>query len=278
MKRSMRAISTCCLSIARPSDSSRAACSRRHWCHVPAKKRERPASSSSTAVPTASRNQRSCATSTTAASRPTSVCSSHSSDSMSRWLVGSSSSSTSAVAASAREGGARELPAGEGVQGAIEVRRREAEAARHHGRAVAPEVAAERLQPRLRAGVALEQRLVHLALGHAPLQIGELALDIQLLRAAREHVVAQRDAALAWGALVVQRDAHALAEAELAAVDRLLAREHPQQRRLARAVAPRDRHALAALELEGDAAQQRFAGDVLVEVRCDQHSHGRSQW
>src|SRR6202041_3430501 len=74
-------------------------------------------------------------------------------------------------------------------------------------------------------------------------------------------------------ALVVQRDAHALAEAQLTAIDRLLAGEHPQQRRLTRAVAPRDRHALAALELERDAAQQRFAGDVLVEVRCDQLSH-----
>ena len=107
MKRSIRSISACCLSIALPSAISRAACSRRHWCQVPAKKRERPASISSTAVPTASRNQRSCATSTIAASSPTSVCSSHSSDSMSRWFVGSSSSSTSAPVASARASDAR---------------------------------------------------------------------------------------------------------------------------------------------------------------------------
>ncbi len=52
-----------------------------------------------------------------------------------------------------------------------------------------------------------------------------------------------------------------------------LAREHPQQRRLAGAVAPRDRHPFAALELERDAAQQRLPGDVLVQVGCDQQGH-----
>ena len=75
--------------------------------HVPGKKRERPASSSSTAVPTASRNQRSWATSTIAASSDCSVFSSHSSDSMSRWFVGSSSSSRSGSPASARASDAR---------------------------------------------------------------------------------------------------------------------------------------------------------------------------
>ena len=65
----MRAISACCFSIARPSWISRAAASRRQACQEPGKKRVRPASISSTEVPTASRNQRSWATSTTAASR-----------------------------------------------------------------------------------------------------------------------------------------------------------------------------------------------------------------
>ena len=106
-KRSMRSISACCFSIARPRASSRAACSLRHACQVPSKKRARPASSSSTAVPTVSRNQRSWATRTMAASSSSSACSSHSSDSMSRWLVGSSSSSRSGWAASARASEAR---------------------------------------------------------------------------------------------------------------------------------------------------------------------------
>ncbi len=71
----------------------------------------------------------------------------------------------------------------------------------------------------------------------------------------------------------MQRDPHALGHAELAAVDRGLAREHPQQRRLARAVAPRDRHPFAALQLERHPAQQRLPGHVLVQVGCDQYGH-----
>ena len=57
----------------------------------------------------------------------------------------------------------------------------------------------------------------------------------------------------------MQRHARALREAQFAGVDRLLAGEHPQQRGLARPVAPGDGHALARLELERDAAQQRLA-------------------
>src|SRR3954449_2504587 len=69
-KRSRRWISACWRSTARPSAISRAACSLRQACHGPLKNRERPASSSSTQVPTASRNQRSWATRTTAAAGP----------------------------------------------------------------------------------------------------------------------------------------------------------------------------------------------------------------
>ena len=97
----------CCFSIARPSAISRAAASRRHCAHVPGKKRPRPASSSSTDVPTVSRNQRSCATMTIAVSSVSRVCSSHSSDSMSRWFVGSSSRSRSGWEPSARASDAR---------------------------------------------------------------------------------------------------------------------------------------------------------------------------
>ena len=106
-KRSSRSISSCWRSIARPRASSRAAFSLRHACQVPLKNFARPASSSSTDVPTASRNQRSWATSTTAASSVCRCASSHSSDSMSRWLVGSSSSSRSGSPASARASEAR---------------------------------------------------------------------------------------------------------------------------------------------------------------------------
>ena len=71
----------------------------------------------------------------------------------------------------------------------------------------------------------------------------------------------------------MQRDLVALGEHQLAEVDRRLAGEHPQQRRLAGAVAARQRHPVAALELERDPAQQRLARDVLAEVRCDHDRH-----
>ena len=66
-----RAISASCRSIALPRAIWRAACSLRQACQGPAKKRARLASISSTEVPTASRNQRSWATRTTAASSST---------------------------------------------------------------------------------------------------------------------------------------------------------------------------------------------------------------
>src|SRR5207244_4382960 len=94
------------------------------------------------------------------------------------------------------------------------------------------------------------------------------------LLAGAQDVVAQRDGALPRRALVVQHDPDALAEDELAAVDRRLAREHPQQRRLAGAVAPGDRQAVAALELERDATQQRLPRHVLGEIGCDDNGHG----
>ena len=175
----------------------------------------------------------------------------------------------------ASERRARELAAGERVQAAVEIGLGEPQPARHHGRAIAPQIAAAGLEPGLRARVAVERLLVGLAGGHALLERGELRLDLQLLGAAGEDVVAQRHRALARRALIVQSDARALGEAETAPVDRLFAGEHPQQRGLARAVAPGDRHPLAALELERDAAQQRAPGDVLVQVGCDDHGHRR---
>ena len=65
----------------------------------------------------------------------------------------------------------------------------------------------------------------------------------------------------------------ALPERQVALVDRRLAREHPQQRGLARAVAPGQRHPVAALELERHAAQQGAAGDVLPELGGDHDGH-----
>ena len=184
---------------------------------------------------------------------------------MSRWFVGSSSSSRSGCGGERPgERGARELAAGEGLQRAVEVRVGEPEAVDDGPRALAPAVAAGGLEARVDVAVAVERGLV--ARGHRGLEAAELLLELERLAAAGEDVVAQRDVALARRALVVQGDAHALGQHELAAVDRRLAGEHPQQRRLAGAVAPRDRQPLAALELERHTAQERLAGHVLGEV------------
>ena len=72
----------------------------------------------------------------------------------------------------------------------------------------------------------------------------------------------------------MQRDARALLEDELATVDGAEAGEHPQKGGLAGAVAARERHAIAPLELERDPPKQGSAGHVLVQRRCDHDRHG----
>ena len=128
--RSSRAMSGSSRATAFRAWSARAAFSRRHACHGPAKYVERPASSSSTAVVTASRNQRSCATRMTAASSAASSRSSHSRFATSRWFVGSSRSSRSGSPPSARASEARVSSPPENVSSAaVEVLVREAEPA-----------------------------------------------------------------------------------------------------------------------------------------------------
>ena len=177
---------------ARPSASSRAARSLRHACQGPAKKRDRPPSSSSTAVPTASRNQRSCATSTIAASAAVSCSSSHSSDATSRWLVGSSSSSRSGSPASVRASDPRvSSPPEKVLQRPVEIVVGEPEAADHRHRPAAPVIAAGVLQPRLGGRVLVEGRLVGASRRHRLLEPRELVLERDEVGAAGEHVLAE---------------------------------------------------------------------------------------
>ena len=122
------------------------------------------------------------------------------------------------------------------------------------------------LEASLSTGVAVERLLVMGTAGHRLLQRGELGLDGDQLGCAGEDVVAQGQGAIAGRPLIVQGDLGPLGEDQLAEVNRRLPGEHPQQRRLPRAVAPGDGHALAALELERDAAQQGLAGHVLGEI------------
>ena len=84
----------------------------------------------------------------------------------------------------ARERRARELAAGEAVECPVEVLGREAEAPRHNCGAVAPQVAAPGLQPRLRPRVAGERRFVGRAGRHDGLELGQVGLDLELLGAA----------------------------------------------------------------------------------------------
>jgi hypothetical protein len=169
--------------------------------------------------------------------------------------------------------GARELPAGERRQVAVEMRVAEPEPVQRAVDAFAPGVAAGVLQPGLGARVGVERAGVHRAVGHRVLQLRQPRLERQQVTAAAEHVVAQREVAVARGALVVQLDAGLLGERELPAVDRRLAREHPQQRRLARAVAARQGQPVAALQLEGDAPQEGVPRHVLGEVGGDDDGH-----
>ena len=164
----------------------------------------------------------------------------------------------------ASQRGTRELTAGEGVQATFEVGLGEAQAARHDGRAIAPQIAAVGLQARLGTGVAVKQGIIAGALAHLLLKLASCCSTASSSTHPDKHIVAQRHPPLARRTLVVQGDAHALGHAQLALVDPLLAGDHAQQGRLAGAVAPGDRESFATLQLEGHAAEQGLAGHVLA--------------
>ena len=169
--------------------------------------------------------------------------------------------------------GPRELAAREGVEAAVEVGVDEPEAVERCQCALAPVPAARVLQASLVARVAVEKLAVVWALGHLDLGPAQPLLQRHELGAARQHVLAQAEISLPRRALIVERHPRALLERELAAVDRCLGSQHPQQRGLAGAVAPSERHPVAALELEGHAAEQQRARHVLVEPGCDHDGH-----
>ena len=173
------------------------------------------------------------------------------------------------------ERGARQLAAGEGRKPPIELLVGEAEAVERPDCPRAPVPATRVLQAGLGARVAVEERAFVGPLGHLELDAAEVLLERDQVAAAGEDVVAQAEISLARRALVVQRGARALLEGELAAVDAGLAGDHSQERGLPGAVAARERHAVAALELERDVTEQRGARHVLVEGACDHHGHVR---
>ena len=171
------------------------------------------------------------------------------------------------------ERGARELAAGEGAQLAVELLVREAQAVQRGERLRAPVPAARVLEAGLGDGIAPKQVRIARVLRHRALDRSQPLLERDQVGAAGEHVVAQRQTRLPRRPLVVERDASALLEDELAAVDRVLRGQHAQQGGLPGPVAARERHPIAPLELERHAPEQRSPRHVLVQRRCDHNRH-----
>ena len=274
--RSRRSISACWRSIARPRASSRAAFSRRHACHGPAK--NRPRAGLELEHRGADRLQ-----------KPAVVGDEHDRrveahqvllEPLERGdveVVGRlvEQQQVGVAGQRAAERRARQLAARERVAAAGRGRRRRGSRGRAaspaRGRASCSRRRARAAPAPRRSGRASPRRGRRRP---SPARARPARCSIATSsRRAGQDVLAQRQPAVARRTLVVQRDLGALGQHELADVDRRLAGQHPQQRRLAGAVAARQRHPVAALELERDPAQQRLAGDVLAEVRCDHHRH-----
>ena len=164
----------------------------------------------------------------------------------------------------AGERGAGQLAAGEGRERAVGVLGAEAEAAQDFEDFVAPAVAAAGFEARLGGRVG-GHRLFRGAARHLALEPGELGLGVEHVAAAGEDVVAELGLGVARRALVVEGDAGAALDRDDPFLWGQLAGEHPEQGRLARAVAPGQGHPVARLELEGDVAEQQLAADVDVE-------------
>ena len=165
----------------------------------------------------------------------------------------------------AGERGAGQLAAREGREVAVELVHAEAEAANRLARLVAPAVAAGGLEAGLRFGVGGERRLARVG-RHPLLELGEATLDLEHPGEAADDVVAERQAEVARRALIVEHHAGALGERDAAGVGGGLAGEDAEERRLARAVAARERHAAAPLQPERDVLKKLALTDELGEA------------
>ena len=170
---------------------------------------------------------------------------------------------------------AGQLAAGEGREPPVGVGLLEAESGEDGEDAVAPAIAAAVVEELLGGRVCAHRLLAGTTGRHLLLKPGQLGLGLEHLGAAGEDVLAQRGPGFARRALVVQGDAGALLQDEAARVGRQLSGEHPQQRRLAGAVAPREGHPLARLELEGDVGEEQLAAEVHVQGCRGHDRHGQ---
>ena len=174
----------------------------------------------------------------------------------------------------AGERGPGQLAAGEGREPALGRLLAEAEAGEDGEHVVSPAVAATGFEPLLRRCVGAHRLLVGLAPPHRLLEAGQLGLGLLHVGAAGEDVIAEGDLGVTRGSLVVQPHPGPLLQGDAARVGRPLPGEHPQQGRLAGAVAPRERHPLARLELEGDVGEEQLAARVEVDCRRCGDGHG----
>ena len=174
-----------------------------------------------------------------------------------------------------RQRRARQLAAGERRELPVELRVLEPEPAERRERVLAPGVPARVLEPSLRSRVARKRLLPVVAGRHRRLQPPELLLEVDQVARARERVLAQRQAEIERRPLVVQRDPRSLVEDDLPRVVAGLAGEHPQQRRLARAVRAGQRQALAPLDLERDVVEEEPARELLAQLGSDHDGHCR---
>ena len=200
---------------------------------------------------------------------------------MSRWLVGSSSSSRSGCEASARrERGPRQLAARERRRAAGRGRRRRTRARgrpRRPGRASRSRRRARAWPARSRSG-----RIVRASWAPAAIACLELAQLLPRARPGRPCRRARTRGAAALARrrrpLVVERDARPLLPRELAALERHLPASGPAaasscRRRSAPASASRSRRST----LNDDAVEERVARELLAQPGCDQDCHGPIQ-
>ena len=200
--------------------------------------------------------------------------SSHSSERRSRWFVGSSSSSRSGFDASARASEARvSSPPENDSSGRSNCSSANPSPCRIEPRRAAPRVAAGGLELALGEVVRRERRVGAVAARHARLELGEARLGRADVGQALADVAAEREAARQRRALVVQGDAVALGVRDAAGVGLGLAREHAQERRLARAVASDQRQALARRQRERDVGEDGVGPEAVAETGRMESGH-----
>ena len=109
--------------------------------------------------------------------------------------------------------------------------------------------------------------------GHLSFEAAQVLLGRDEVTGAGKGVLAQREAEVAWRALIVQRHARSLRECQLA-LERDLSGDAPEKRRLPSAVRARQRKPLPAVHAERDSSEEWVACELLAEVGRDQDRHG----